>query len=469
MIEKNRDILSNALKDMPTRRPKPSNWDNITDNLDKLEAGNFMSKHKESLPLHKAPENAWPGITKGLTTPFSAILRSGPAKLISILVILGGLTAAFLLLTPSSNNEIIDQEQSSNPVEAHEAPEIIEPDRISDLNEPEQTSNPIEPEQPVLVPEKDNSSIQLHYPKEDQPAKEPEANNSLPFINDIVYSTHIDSGNEIARLTPKSPTQLMAPSEESEKPILYRSTGKYSDKDNYYIQDFSSPKFSVGLYYSYNQFQKVEYEGMSVPHNLSSFGFEVEYEKRDWFIKIGLGYLNWNEEGNYIIDYDQMQMIYSYNYVDSAHVNPENGEINYYTTKVEVFDSVAEQIYDQATYNYQSLQIPILFGYKLIERSKFNVALLGGVAFDFKISGKQYVPEFNEENASITQINNSLIYRTKTNWRLIFGLNINYNISELWSLYAEPTYQQYMSPIYTPNSIKGGGMLNIKLGIKYSF
>ena len=182
-----------------------------------------------------------------------------------------------------------------------------------------------------------------------------------------------------------------------------------------------------------------------------------------------MGYLNWNEEGNYVFDFNQNQMVYQYNYVDSALVNPENGEISYYTSKVEVFDSVPQQKSDLVTYNYKSLQIPILIGYTFLERSKFKVALLGGVAFDFKISGKQYVPEFVEENASITHINNSLIYRTKTNWRLILGLNIEYQMTDEWSLFAEPTYQQYMTPIYTPNSIKSGGMLNIKVGIKYSF
>ena len=115
------------------------------------------------------------------------------------------------------------------------------------------------------------------------------------------------------------------------------------------------------------------------------------------------------------------------------------------------------------------LQIPLIIGYKFIEHSKFKLALLGGAGFDFNISGKQITPAFNEENAEITRITNNIIYRTKINWRLIFGLNVDYKIAERWSLYAEPTYQQYMTPLYSPDDIKGTGMFNIEVGIKYSF
>lgn len=477
MIEKNRDILSNALKNMPKRSPNPSNWNHISENLDHLETGNFISKHKNKLPYYKAPENAWLGISSGLTPTFFAFLRSGPGKLISAIILIGGLTGALLIYTSPSNKEIKDQIQDSNPLESSQTSGIIEQKNasdhdetgiISDQTESKRVSNQTDPKQPIIIAQNDISSMQEENWLSHYPAKEQKMNKALYADKGPSSTSNIHSEIGLLELTSLPPEHILATSENTKSLLLHKSFSDNTDRDNY-LKDLSTPKFSVGIYYSYNQFQKIEYEGMNIPRHLSSFGFELAYEKHKWFIKIGLGYLNWNEEGNYVFDFNQNQMVYQYNYVDSALVNPENGEISYYTSKVEVFDSVPQQKSDLVTYNYKSLQIPILIGYTFLERSKFKVALLGGVAFDFKISGKQYVPEFVEENASITRINNSLIYRTKTNWRLILGLNIEYQITDEWSLFAEPTYQQYMTPIYTPNSIKSGGMLNIKVGIKYSF
>ncbi len=477
MIEKNRDILSNALKNMPNRSPKPSNWDHISDNLDQLETESFISKHKNELPHYKAPENAWRGISKGLTPSFSAFMSSGPGKLILAIILLGGLVGAFLIYTAPSSKEIKDPVRDPNPVKTYQTNSVTEQKHPSDPDEPvlgsdqttsERVSDPAEPNQAALTAKSDPKSTQeenrpLHF------AINGNSHNKAHNAEKGTSSTsNIHSEIGLLELTSIPPKQILVSSENTERVLLHKSSRDNSGRGNY-LEDFSKPGFSLGLYYSYNQFQKIEYEGMNIPHHLSSFGFELAYEKRNWFIKIGLGYLNWNEEGNYVFDYNQNKMVYQYNYVDSVLVSPENGEINYYTSKVEVFDSVPQQKTDLVTYNYKSLQIPVLIGYTFIARSKFKVALIGGVAFDFKISGKQYVPEFIEEDASITHINNSLIYRTKTNWRLIFGLNIDYRIAEGWSLFVEPTYQQYMTPIYTPNSIKGGGMLNIKAGIKYSF
>jgi hypothetical protein len=479
MIEKNRDILSNALKNMPSRSPKPSNWDNIANGLDQLAASNFISKHKDKLPKHKAPEGAWHGISKAQTSSFSTFLRSIPGKIISAIILLGIVAGAIVIFTSPFDKEAAEKILTSEQYEPTlEEEHIVADDSKKDHGVIERDTDPTNANlaSDIDMPGQSDVVLQKQLSESKKDNTTPGTTITAPTLSmtsfydpDPKNPTKGHSFYTLQKLSSKTLSEGMVSSENNDKKLLQKPTKYRPNYGDDYVRDNSSFDFSIGLYYSYNQFQEIEYEGMSIPNNISSFGFELAYEKHNWFIKTGLGYLNWNEEASYIVDYTQNQLVYSYNYVDSAHIIPENGQTVYYTTEVDVFDSVASQNSDIVTYNYQSLQIPVLFGYKLIRGSRFNIAMLGGIAIDFKISGKQYTPEFVEEDARITGINNSLIYRTETNWRFILGLNIDYAFLKQWTLYLEPTYQQYMNPIYSPTSIKAGGMLNIKLGIKYYF
>ena len=94
---------------------------------------------------------------------------------------------------------------------------------------------------------------------------------------------------------------------------------------------------------------------------------------------------------------------------------------------------------------------------------------MGGIGFDIRLSGKQFVPVFNNENASVTEVRNSLQYRTGNNWRIILGMEAGYRLSKHWELYIEPSYQQYMKPFYAPENSKGIGLFKIKAGLRYLF
>ncbi|MEN8226125.1 MAG: outer membrane beta-barrel protein [Bacteroidota bacterium] len=482
MIEKNRDILSNALKDMPSRSPDTSNWDHISGGLDHLEASIFLSKNKSTLPKHKAPANAWAGIKKGLVPTFYTFLISGTGKLISSIILLGGIAGALLFFAIPAGNDDVEQIKDTKHNISYATTEKTTQIQDSQADEShtitEQTTQVAnaKPDESDLAEittiQKQSSNINAHQKVPDMidtkqsDHQQTVANIPILRVNNTSISVHSDE--KAKPLNPVSAKQIQTPYYKGS--LKNRSSkGYYRHNDDDYFKRNIAPSYSMGLYYSYNQYQKMAPEGMKMPYHISSFGFEGAFEKSKWFIKLGLGYLNWEEEGDYIFDYNQMQMVYSYNYVDSAEVNPSNGAISYYTSLKEVYDSVAEQKSDQATYNYQSLQIPVLLGYNILEQSKFKVSLLGGVGIDFKISGKQYLPEFSEEDASIININNSLINRTKINWRIILGLNIDYRIADRWSIYAEPTYQQYMSPVYSQYNVKPGGMFNIKVGFRYFF
>jgi hypothetical protein len=195
----------------------------------------------------------------------------------------------------------------------------------------------------------------------------------------------------------------------------------------------------------------------------------LKLEKHNWFLKTGIEYLSWEEKGTYNIDYNQNQLVYQYNYVDSANINTSSGEITYFTSEREVYDSLPGQLSDEAGYNYRMLDIPILVGYRIVDRTKFRFALIGGMGFDIRIAGKKFTPVFNEEDASITGITSNLQYRTSNNWRLIGGIELSYYFSKSMEIYLEPSYQQYMKPLYSNDNTKGLRSFKMKAGLRYSF
>ncbi len=469
MIEKNRNILSNALKDMPVRSPKTTNWDHISDNLDQLETSAFISETKSKLPRYKAPDDAWTKIASALAPTAPSFFNSWPGKLITASILLGGIVGAYFLITLAVQNDIEEQSPIPEVIENNQANQVQQHDvnakpgalEINQTNDALQ--NDITP-----IPVSNNSDITQNTQKFHVNNQEYQLNN-IDYSNDNISNVRINSNEVLIELKSIPQGQIIVSTENSKNTLVSTSIRDVLNNSDYYLHDISSPKFKIGVFYSYKQFQNIAQEGMDIPQHLSSFGIDLYYETHRWFFKTGLEYLNWKEKGNYIFDYDQNQMVYQYNYVDSVLVNSGNNQIIYYTSEKQVFDSVPQQKFDQITYNYQILQIPILIGYKLVEHSKFNIAIIGGIGCDLRISGKQFTPVFNEESSTITDINSSLEYRTDINWRLIGGLEIDYILTKKWGLYAEPTYQQYMRSLYVPNTSKGVGLFSIKVGIRYSF
>ena len=97
MIEKNRNILSDAINQMPVRKPKASGWNAVSGGLDQLNMEALLSSGASKLPRHKAPAGAWSKIAAGLpptTTPFFSTLIG---KLFLGSLIAGGLVIAYLL------------------------------------------------------------------------------------------------------------------------------------------------------------------------------------------------------------------------------------------------------------------------------------------------------------------------------------------------------------------------------------
>ncbi len=471
-MEKNRDILKNALNDLPSKKAGASGWEDISGSLDQLEAKDFLRNNLEKLPEHRAPAGAWKGIEKALPASVfswsSSALIKWSSGILAGVVLLSGL---FILLPEEEkeNTETVLQEKEAV-MQQKLQPE--KPQALS-LRKESQTKGS---ETSYLDKKKKNkggnpdhdpavgNQITIHDAVTNElsgysPAEQPTATSVLDqeSTRKQVFGMQTIGARNIQGLKMRKPS-LSTPAYLSVNP-------EFGD----YYRDKKRIDFSLAAFYSLINFQNVEVQNMEIPESVSSFGLEFMLEKQSFYLKSGLAYLSWEEKAVYDFEYRKNELVYSYNYVDSAHVDPNSGNINYFTSPRDIYDSVDHLQPDQVRYRYRVLQVPLVLGYKVFENKKLKFNVFAGVGGDFRIGGREYRPVLDRENSSIISEVNYLDYRFSVNWRILGGLSLQYRISDKWSFYVEPSYQQYLKSVYRESGLKKASYIEIKSGIMFKF
>jgi hypothetical protein len=451
MIEKNRDILSDAIKKMPVRKASPSNWEGISHGLDQANADALISENISGLPLHKAPAGSWNRIAASLPYTSLTFFQSLWGKLIISTIIIGGLTLTYLLTRNNAeeSTRVTDQVSFSSTVSEtnHSGTQMDQ----AEENSPVIASEEIKVElTPLSSSGEDNIEVIFAEPP--------------VFKNDDISA----SMPGLSRIDRKEAGPFLVREEQN---ISFKTSIKAPEKKLQidYARSASRFKIKAGVFVAYKNYQDIQHPDMTIPQKMLSAGIDLSLEKQKLILQAGIEYLSWEEQGNYIIDYRQNQLVYQYNYVDSTFIDPYNGRVTYFTTEKGVYDSVPGTLNDETAYRYKVLQFPVMIGYKFLDRGNFSAGILGGLGFDIRLSGKQFVPVFSLDESSVTEVNNKLEYRVFNNWRLLLAMDLGYHFAKNWELYAEPGYQWYMKPLYTPQDTKGVGLFNIKLGLRVSF
>lgn len=467
MIEKNRHILKQSLNDLPGKKADKSNWAGISGSLDELDGNRFLSNNLSSLPAHKAPESAWTGIMAGIGKPWYALTGDGAIKIGSLAAVITALVigAVFLFSDRSekagqTQNEFFSETTNNPPSGIDQSEEKIS--SVPTAKEEDQIkSEHILPAKPKNYAIAEKEKRNTNSPAETAPQ---DLNSPSP---DQQYSEQQSAQKENQELI--SPARKSTFGVSHERVLLNRKKIRnISSEDDYYKKP-QHPDISLGAHLSILNFQNGDIPQMELPESASSFGLEIMMEYRKFFIKMGLSYLSLEDKAQYTFNYKQQELIYSYNYVDSALYNPFSGSIDYFTTDKDVYDSVAHQQADQIRYRYRVLQIPLMAGYKLIRNNHFMISINGGVGADIRLGGNSFTPVFNESNSSITGTENHLEYRFGLNWRVIAGFGLYYKISGNFSFYLEPSYQQYLKSVYENASLDKATYIEFKSGLIYKF
>jgi len=531
MIEKNYDILKKTIDRLPEREADNSSWDSVSNSLDNLDSEKFISKTKSTLPKYKAPKKAWKGIEEALSKPWYHFDSNGIINIGIITAVSTIIALSVLLLYPEkeNNDENISEislEKSiseNNTIEITKSPDLEKQDSKA-LNEISENSESKEQKEKEKEEENYLSEIKNRDSENEEPAKikteqesgnlanvskseditenkttterknrtikeaiiKKDANSHLTGIKSeekIIVSerdnatqpiaTIADNQNdrnntkEIEKVKHRNPSQnkfnlnLKPLFNKKPKEIsTFREKEEYKEKvENYYF----------GGFYSFINYQNLKLDESELPETASTFGLEFMLEKRKFFFKTAISYLAWQESANCIINYKQNEIVYSYQYVDSIYTNPISGEITYYTSTIDIFDSIDYQQNDKINYSYKVFQIPLILGYKIFEQKKFTISLNGGIGLDILIERKENRPFFAKESASLTNIKSLAESRFEINYRVLGGFSAYYQISNKISINIEPSFQLYLKPLYKNEALKNATYFEVKAGIFYKF
>jgi hypothetical protein len=484
MIEKNRDILKKALDALPKREASASSWDAVAKALDQLAPSSFAVHH--NLPKHKAPAGAWSVIEKKLGAPWFTFFSNPSFKNISLVIFLFAFLGGVFCFWPDQKEEIKLGDKTVLPLLAENENQKKD-DKKNNLVKIEKKKSQKEQGGPLFKntdQAKASNIKEAKHKNTEFPSGKPNGNKNVQDAKSGFHGSPINaSGNSVSRIENQSSWKKKSNDFrkiKGHKNGLFnlklnlfhkknRRPASYHDGSKDYYRNRMKIDFSIAAHYSLINYQNVSIDAMEIPESVSCFGLEFMFSKNRFILKTGLTYLGWQEKGEYIFDYKQNELVYSYHYVDSANIDPNSGATEYFTSDRNVFDSIAHQQNTESKYKYRILQTPLIFGFKILERNNFFLSLNAGLGIDLRLSGKQYKPIFSNAEASITNIDNLLQYRTDLNWRLIGSLGLYYHITKNISFYLEPGFQQYMKPVYQSSKLKKVAYIEFKTGLVFNF
>ena len=469
-MEKNREILQEALNHLPQRKAGPKSWGIIAASLDQLAGSWFMQRNKGGLPTHTAPISAWKGIKQGLQGSGWAGANAFVIKAGSMVILAAALVTAVLVMLPEKEPRstiestviVMDGTEAAEDAENNGMPEInavpLAPEVDSEDPIGQGVTTPVHEETPEAITTggKKTSILPQASPSKLKTAHQPQENFSMP------------ASNPIDRINPLTSVRLPVylPSDPA---LLSWSHPVKPPADPGYYRQKRGFDLSVGGHYSWIRHKQLHLDNMEVPASVNGFGLDLMLERDRVYLLIGLSYLSWEDKATYTFNYNKNELVYAYQYVDSAAFIPETNQVEYYTSEQEVYDSVFHQRPDAIRNHNRVLQIPLIFGYKLYESRRWLMGLNAGLGADINLSNTVYAPVFDEDQASLAGIDNHLVYRTPVSWRLLGGASIQFRVSNHLGLFFEPAYHIYLNTVYQGTGMNNVSYFEVKFGIRYKF
>jgi hypothetical protein len=179
------------------------------------------------------------------------------------------------------------------------------------------------------------------------------------------------------------------------------------------------------------------------------------------------------DDGAYKVNYKRKDSTGFYYEVVSYSIDPHNpGVIIYNTVSRTVYDSLIHSGTDQTRNRYQFIQIPIIFGFEVIELRNFSFSVQAGPAVSFYMAEK----ETSSQNTDLTGARlldriQSMPPGKSPNWQIWAGFHMDYRIDENFDFYLEPTYKYYFNPVVGSEvvSVKAPWTIGLGIGVKYNF
>ncbi|NQU33386.1 MAG: hypothetical protein HQ521_09145 [Bacteroidetes bacterium] len=454
MKEINRHILINGLSDLPEHKAPFVIWENID--------AMMFSIPIQALPVHKPPTTIWAAIETGISgSMFSRKLIIRSVIILLLLLIAGG-TNHYIGNHSNNNNiknEIPSEQSSIIPSTYIEDSDNTEFTKIEENNYSKTITNPnIENK---LLPESsisDNSIL----------------NNELENNNEIVSSIESRLLLSQKALLPKNFSKALNNYMESLIPVNNNLSDYEGNMPNIIPQycDFNQVEKSIvfgpGIDYQY-------FLSSSIPENTTmkywvSGDFRARFQRERLTIETGIGISFSEDKAKFNYDYLTNELVDTYEYVDSVHFDPITGTTEYFTTTVEVYDSIPHISNSSVVMQYTYLQIPLIIGYNILNTNTLCINIHAGIVYNSEINSKETLPTIYHENSRITSIGSNNTQRNKQLLNITGGIGFDWRTSKNFIFSLSPSFNYYTNHIYqNSNSLKQPISIGIRLGLYYKF
>ncbi len=444
MQELNRDILINGIQGLPHRKAPEGLWHAIENDLPAYPV--------QDLPVHTAPAEAWEGVVSMLDRKWSR--KRILWWMVPFLIIFMGSAVVY--------NSFVEKESQVTGGRLQENVKMTEPGVVSE--EPEQEKPDEEKELLMAVatrekeqPEKDLAAFQ-------QPDRKDDLKASVYEIPPASWTVNPMKSLFIKNLAEKNSSEILSG---NEIPFEEESPGP-SWNDIHLDCNFNAPDQSIytGLSLEYQQFLKGrKWEGTRLRSWLSvdaTIGYRI-----DRFVaESGLGVAFSGDLTKIDYSYRQYELVDTYVYVDSIHIDPITGVVQYYTTTVNVYDSVDHISEAEIKTRYKYVQIPLMLGYEVIRADRWMLDVKAGGAFIAQISRKDKNAMPGHGEARIIVNDPFMQYRKKNFFRLTGSARFFWWLDKNLRCFAEQSIHYYPKPFYSGQKPVSTG---VRVGVIYNF
>ena len=200
-----------------------------------------------------------------------------------------------------------------------------------------------------------------------------------------------------------------------------------------------------------------------------TFDAGTKYNIGRFYLQSGLGATYSTAIGDYAISYRKNDSIGYYYIISSYSVDPGEPGVQLETKQVTVYDSV-NYFYDYSTKNrYLYLQIPLKFGYRIIDKPRWRLSVEAGLLYAYLISITEPTPSFYMSEARILDIARRTPERNRHTLGFTGSISVEYQFARNFYLLIEPTFKYYMQAIEESSSIgsKQPYSIGLRAGIWY--
>lgn len=459
MQEKNRHILIKGIKDMPEHEPPFGLWENIEITM--------LPVPVDILPVHELPASAWTAIEAGIGR--SSFSRKSFYRIISIALLIFLLGGAAIIYF-NGNNFITPK----HPEKLDSGPTIIMQEDIkkeeTKIGEEDKSIQDTKDPLILKLPQGDGSQ---NYSQKKQAIKESAVKN-----NTDKTISQFDRDLDLIILKPIN-GGFITYQHKTEAGGLGLTNSYHIHNDNPAMNDdpfndcnFFRPeqKFYISPGFEYQHFlNSIEPENVKLKY-WYSVDLSVLFQRNRFSVETGLGIGFSKDKIDFSYNYLTNELIHTYVYVDSIYYDPITGTTQYFTTTVDVYDSIPYSKQTSSETKYTYLQIPLELGYEILKNEKYSLCIKAGITYFTEINRKETRPDIYHENSRITSYNSYEIIRKKEFFRMSGGLEFRWGINSKLRFTAKPTFNYFFNQIYDNEYNRENPIaLGIRFGLYYKF